>query len=76
MRRVTSQLAEVETGIAGMEREMETTGHLLAVPEHLDAGELAAMSGRYRQLQQTLEEAMLRWEQLTMQLENMRNEPV
>ncbi len=72
LRKAASQVTEVEKHIAHIEREMETTGHLLAVPEHLDPGEIEKMSAHYQQLQVDLDEAMLQWEQLTAELEEMK----
>jgi len=74
LRKAASSVAEVEKRIAHIEREMETTEHLLAVPEHLDAGEIEKMSAHYQQLQIGLEEAMTQWTQMTAELEDMKNE--
>jgi ATP-binding cassette subfamily F protein 3 len=74
LRKAASQVTEVEECIARIEREMETTGHLLAVPEHLDPGEIEKMLAHYRQLQINLDEAMLQWEQLTAELEKMKKQ--
>jgi ATP-binding cassette subfamily F protein 3 len=74
LRKAASQVTEVEERIARIEREMETTGHLLAVPEHLDPGEIEKMSAHYQQLQADLDEAMLQWEQLTAELEDMKKQ--
>jgi len=74
LRKATSLVADVEEHISRIEREMETTGHLLAVPEHLEVEEIEKMSAHYQQLQASLDEAMTQWEQLTAELENMRNE--
>jgi len=73
LRKATSQVAEIEEHIARLEREMETTGHLLAVPEHLEVDEIEKMSAHYQQLQADLDEAMTSWEQLTAALEEMKN---
>jgi len=72
LRKATSMVAEVEERIARIEREMETTGHLLAVPEHLEVSEIEKMSAHYQQLQVSLEQAMAEWEQLTAELESMK----
>jgi ATP-binding cassette subfamily F protein 3 len=73
-RKAASQVTEVEERIARIEREMEATGHLLAVPEHLDPGEIEQMSACYQQLQADLDEAMLQWEQSTAELEKMKKQ--
>ena len=73
LRKAASLVADVEERIARIERELETTGHLLAVPEHLDAGEIEKMSAHYQQLQASLDEAMMQWEQLTAELDEMKN---
>ena len=72
LRRATSQVADVEERIARIEREMETIGHLLAVPEHLDTDDIEEMSERYQQLQTEMNESMTQWEQLTAELEKLK----
>ena len=72
LRKATSQVTGVEERIARIEREMETTAHLLAAPEHLDTDEIEKMSTHYQQLQIALNEAMTQWEQLTAELEVMK----
>lgn len=72
VRKAMSQVADVEAKIVKIEREIETTEHLLAVPEHMDADELGKMSERYQQLQANLVTEMERWEQLTLELESMK----
>ncbi len=72
IRKAASLVTDVETCISRIEREMEATEHLLAVPEHLEAGELEKMSAHYQQLQQDLDEAMAQWEQLTTELEEIK----
>ena len=74
LRKAASQVAEVEERIARIEREIETTGHLLAAPEHLDVEEIEKMSAHYQQLQLNLDEAMTEWEELTTELEGMKKE--
>ena len=74
LRKAASQVAEIEEHIARLEREMETTGHLLAVPEHLEVDEIEKMSAHYQQLQADLDEAMTSWEQLTATLEEMKKQ--
>jgi len=74
LRKAASQVAEIEEHIARLEREMETTGHLLAVPEHLEVDEIEKMSAHYQQLQADLDEAMTSWEQLTAALEDMKKQ--
>jgi len=73
LRKATSQVADIEECIARIEREMETIGHLLAVPEHLDAGEIEKMSAHYQQLQVSLDEAMTQWELLIAELEEKKD---
>ena len=73
LRKATAQVTGVEERIARIEREMETIEHLLAVPEHLDAEELEETLERYRHLQNDLNGAMAQWEQLTAELEEMKN---
>ena len=73
LRKATSMVAEVEERIVRIEREMEITEHFLAVPEHLDVVEIEKMSAQYQQLQVSLEQAMTEWEQLTAELESMKN---
>jgi ATP-binding cassette subfamily F protein 3 len=73
-RKAASQVTEVEERIARIEREMDATGHLLAVPEHLDPGEIEQMSAHYQQLQADLDGAMLQWEQLTAELEKIKKQ--
>ena len=72
LRKAASQVAEVEERIARIEREMETTGHLLAAPEHLESDEIEKMSAHYQKLQTDLDEAMTNWTQLTAVLEDMK----
>ncbi len=72
IRKAASLVADAEDRIARIEREMETTEHLLAVPEHLDAEDLEGMTTRYQKLQQDLEEEMKLWEQLTLELEELK----
>ena len=73
LRKATSIVTETEERIARIERELETTEHLLAVPEHLETEEIEKMSAHYQQLQISLDEAMTQWEQLTAELEEMKN---
>jgi len=73
LRKATSLVADIEEHISRIEREMETTEHLLAVPEYLDIGEIEKMSAHYQQLQVNLGKAMKQWEQLTAELEDMKN---
>jgi ATP-binding cassette subfamily F protein 3 len=73
MRKAASQVEEVEERIARIERELETTEHLLAVPEHLDVGEIENMSAHYQQLQASLDDAMTQWELLTAELDELKN---
>ncbi len=72
IRKAALAVTEMEAQISRIEREMETTGHLLAVPEHLDADEIDKMSVHYQQLQHDLDKAMACWEQLTLELEEMK----
>jgi len=72
LRKAASLVAEVEERIVRLEREMETTEHLLAAPEHLEADEIEKMSAHYQQLQASLDEAMTQWEQYTVALEDMK----
>ena len=74
LRKATSQVTEIEDRIARLEREMETTGHLLAVPEHLEIDEIEKMSAHYQKLQADLDEAMTSWEQLTAALEEIKKQ--
>ena len=69
LRKAASAVTQVEDRIERIEREMELTEHLLAIPEHLDDGEIEKMSEHYQQLQTSLKEAMTQWEQLTEELE-------
>ena len=73
LRKATSLVAEVEERIGRIERETELTEHLLAVPEHLEEGEVEKMSEHYRHLQENLKDAMTQWEKLTKELENIQN---
>jgi len=73
LRKAASQVTEVEERIARIEREMETTEHLLAAPEHLEADEIEKMSAHYHLLQTSLNEAMMQWEQVTAEMEEMKD---
>ncbi len=72
LRKIANQVAEVESKIARIEREIETTEHLLAVPDLIDPEEIEKTSTHYHELQKLLEEEMIRWEQLTTELEAMK----
>ncbi|MDR2037672.1 MAG: ABC-F family ATP-binding cassette domain-containing protein [Bacteroidales bacterium] len=72
VRKAAAQVKETEEKIARIEREIETTEHLLAVPEHIEPDELEKMSLHYQQLQHDLEEAMGCWEKLTLELEKIK----
>ncbi|MDR0815057.1 MAG: ABC-F family ATP-binding cassette domain-containing protein, partial [Bacteroidales bacterium] len=72
VRKIASQVADMEDKIARIEREIETTEQLLAVPEHLDVEEIDNMSKHYQQLQNELQQAMQTWEQQTVELEKIK----
>ena len=72
LRKASSQVSEVEKRIDRIEREMETTEQLLAVPEYLEVEEIEKMSAHYQQLQVGLDEAMKQWELLTAELEEIK----
>ena len=72
IRKLTSQISDAEAKITRIEREIETTEHLLAVPEHIDMDDLEKMTSNYQQLQQNLNDEMHQWEQLTLELEEMK----
>ncbi|GHT24869.1 ABC transporter ATP-binding protein [Bacteroidia bacterium] len=73
LRKVATQVADMESKITRIEREIETTEQLLAVPEHLDADEIDNMSKHYQQLQTELQQAMQTWEQKTVELEKIKS---
>ncbi|MDR1864366.1 MAG: ATP-binding cassette domain-containing protein [Bacteroidales bacterium] len=72
IRKITGQITAMEEQIARTEREMETIGHLLAVPGHMEPEELENMSKHYRQLQNDMTQYMEKWEQLTIELEKIK----
>ncbi|MDR2848887.1 MAG: ATP-binding cassette domain-containing protein [Bacteroidales bacterium] len=73
VRKIATQVTDMEEKISRIEREIDTTENLLAVPEHLDAEEIDNMSKHYQQLQDELKQAMQTWEQLTVELEKIKS---
>jgi ATP-binding cassette subfamily F protein 3 len=72
IRKITVQITEIEEKITRIERELETTEHLLAVPDLIDAEEIDNTSKHYQQLQNELATSMKIWEELTLKLEKTK----
>ncbi|MDR1667914.1 MAG: ATP-binding cassette domain-containing protein [Bacteroidales bacterium] len=71
VRKLSAQVSETEKKITRIERELETTEQLLAVPALLAAQEIDQMSEHYKHLQNRLQQEMEKWERFVAELDGI-----